>query len=68
MINRVLKPVLGIALPQPRNEVSSLYYDYKFRQLAPHRQQNPEIDLRFDSLMQDLELPEAALMMLSTMR
>ena len=59
MINRVLKPVLGIALPQPRNEVSSLYYDYKFRQLAPHRQQNPEIDLSFDSLMQDLELPRS---------
>jgi DNA polymerase-3 subunit epsilon len=59
MINRVLKPVLGIALPQPRNEVSALYYDYKFRQLPPHRQQNPEIDLRFDSLMRDLELPQS---------
>jgi DNA polymerase-3 subunit epsilon len=59
MINRVLRPLLGIALPQPRNEVSALYYDHKFRQLPPHRQQSPEIDLRFDTLMRDLGLPQS---------
>lgn len=59
MINRVLKPLLGIALPQQRCEVSSLYYDYKFRQMPPHRQQNPDIDLRFDTLMRDLGLPQS---------
>jgi DNA polymerase-3 subunit epsilon len=41
MINRVLRPLLGIALPQPRNEVSALYYDHKFRQLPPYQQQHP---------------------------
>jgi DNA polymerase-3 subunit epsilon len=59
MINRVLRPLLGIALPQPCNEVSELYYDYKFRQLSPHRQQSPNIDLRFATLMQDLGLPQS---------
>lgn len=59
MVNRVLRPLLGIALPQPCIEVSALYYDYKFQQLPPHRQQNPEIDLRFDTLMRDLGLPQS---------
>lgn len=59
MVNRVLRPVLGIALPQPCIEVSALYHDYKFRQLPPHRQQNPEIDLRFATLMQDLGMPQS---------
>jgi DNA polymerase III subunit epsilon len=56
MINRALFPLLGMGLPQPRNEVSSMYYDYKFRQLQQH-QQDRTIDLRFATLMNDLELP-----------
>lgn len=59
MVNRVLKPLLGMALPQPCIEVSALYYDYKFRQMPPHRQQNPDIDLHFDTLMRDLGLPQS---------
>lgn len=59
MVNRVLKPLLGMALPQPCIEVSALYYDYKFRKMPPHRQQNPDIDLRFDTLMRDLGLPQS---------
>lgn len=58
MLNRVLKPLLGMGLPQPRIEVSALYYDHKFRQLPPYRQHdNAEIDLRFATLMHDLGLP-----------
>jgi len=56
MINRALFPLLGLGLPQPRNEVSGMYYDYKFRQLPQHRQDRA-IDLRFATLMNDLELP-----------
>jgi len=56
MIDRALFPLLGMGLPQQRNEVSSMYYDYKFRQLPPH-QQDRAIDLRFATLMNDLELP-----------
>ena len=57
MINRVLFPILGMGLPQPKIEVSGLYYDYKYRQLPAHARQNQAIDLRFDSLMRDLDLP-----------
>jgi DNA polymerase-3 subunit epsilon len=56
MIDRALFPLLGMGLPQPRNEVSAMYYDYKFRQLQPHRQDRT-IDLRFATLMNDLGLP-----------
>ncbi|MEO6321544.1 MAG: 3'-5' exonuclease, partial [Polaromonas sp.] len=57
MINRVLFPMLGMGLPQPKIEVSALYYDYKFRQLLQHAKDSIAIDLRFDSLMKDLGLP-----------
>lgn len=56
MINRVLFPMLGVALPQPMIEVSALYHEHKFRQLHGHAQ-NQQIDLRFDTLMAELELP-----------
>ena len=57
MLNRVLFPMLGVRLPQPQIEVSALYYDYKFRQLDAH-QKDRSIDLRFATLMRDLDLPE----------
>ena len=57
MINRVLFPMLGMGLPQPKIEVSALYYDYKFAQLPQHARDSRDIDLRFDSLMKDLGLP-----------
>ena len=58
MLTRALFPMLGQGLPQPKIEVSGLYYDYKFKQLPTHqRQNNPSIDLRFATLMNDLGLP-----------
>ena len=59
MIDRAVAPILGRdwGLPQPRFEVSSMYYDYKFRQLPRHLRDNPMIDLRFATLMKDLDLP-----------
>jgi DNA polymerase-3 subunit epsilon len=57
MINRVLFPMLGMGLPQPRIEVSALYYDYKYQQLPHHARDSGSIDLRFESLMKDLALP-----------
>ena len=58
MIDRALAPILGIdmGLPQRRHEVSAMYYDYKFRQLPAH-QRDRRIDLRFATLMTDLDLP-----------
>jgi len=58
MLDRLVRPLIGVGLPQPRIEVSALYYRHKFRQLPPHAQQdNVGIDLRFASMMTDLALP-----------
>ncbi len=58
MLNRAIKPLIGIGLPQPKIEVSALYHDHKFKQLPPsHKQGNVEIDLRFATIMSDLALP-----------
>ncbi len=56
MIDRALFPLLGMGLPQRRYEVSAMYYDYKFKQLPRHLRDQP-IDLRFASLMNDLDMP-----------
>ena len=56
MIDRALFPLLGMGLPQRRCEVSAMYYDYKFKQLPRHLRDQP-IDLRFASLMNDLDMP-----------
>ena len=58
MINRCLKATLGIALPQEKIEISALYYDWRFRQLPPYQQHDQaDIDLRFATIMQELDLP-----------
>ena len=58
MLNKAIWPLLGQGLPQPKIEVSALYYEHKFRQMLPYEQQtNPNIDLRFATLMADLNLP-----------
>jgi DNA polymerase-3 subunit epsilon len=59
MIDRAIFPLLGMGLPQQRFEVSSMYYEYKRRQLPPYRQAE-SIDLRFATLMADLDLPQRA--------
>ena len=56
MFNRVAQPMIGVRLPQRCIEVSGMYYDHKFRQLHGH-EQDRNIDLRFDTLMRDLDLP-----------
>lgn len=59
MLNRAVWPMLGMGLPQPRIEVSALYYDWCFRRLPPYQQHdNADIDLRFDTIMQALGLPQ----------
>lgn len=59
MIDRAVAPLLGgnMGLPQPRHEVSAMYYDYKFRQLPQHNREFAQIDLRFATMMNDLALP-----------
>ncbi|OUD16279.1 3'-5' exonuclease [Thioflexithrix psekupsensis] len=55
LLNKYIRPLLGIALPNPQIEVSGLYYDRKYGSARSH--QPRQIDLRFDSMMQDLDLP-----------
>ena len=56
MLNREIWRLLGVRLPQRKIEVSAMYYDYKNRQLPSHLQ-GGEIDLRFATMMNDLDLP-----------
>lgn len=56
MLNRVMWPIFGVFLPQPKIEVSKMYYGYKDRQRPAH-ERGGEIDLRFDTLMTELGLP-----------
>lgn len=56
MIDRVLFPMLGMGLPQPKIEVSALYFDHQNRQRTGY-ERDAAIDLRFDTLMKDLGLP-----------
>jgi len=52
MINKYLKPKLGITLPHKKFEVSELYHDYKI-ELIPQG----HIDLRFNTILEELEIP-----------
>ena len=56
MINRAIWPMLGVRLPQRKIDISALYYDLKNRQLPAHLR-NDRIDLRFETIMRELELP-----------
>ncbi|QLG86770.1 3'-5' exonuclease [Chitinibacter bivalviorum] len=51
VINRQLKPWLGIQLPNRAIDVSGMYYD---RTVSAY---NPEVDLRLESILRNLDLP-----------
>lgn len=52
MINKYLKPKLGITLPNKTYEVSAIYHDWKIDKIP-----QSNIDLRFDAIMKDLDIP-----------
>ena len=56
IINKYLQPILGITLPNRQLDVSGLYYQSKLKKFRTNWPL-PHIDLRFDSIMQDLGLP-----------
>lgn len=56
MIDRVLKPWLGVGLPNPKIEVAHLYHEYA-REQCKRSCIEPNIDLRFDSILKDLDIP-----------
>jgi len=53
MINRYTKPLFGITLPNKQKEVSALYFDQKIAKMP-----QGNIDLRFDNIVKDLNLPK----------
>ncbi len=53
MINKYTKEMIGITLPNKKEEVSALYYDKKISTIP-----QGNIDLRFDTILQDLALPK----------
>lgn len=52
MINKHIKPMFGITLPNRQEEVSAIYYDKKI----PFIPQG-NLDLSFDAILKDLDLP-----------
>jgi DNA polymerase-3 subunit epsilon len=57
MLNREIWRLLGVRLPQRKIDVSTMYYDWRNRQLPPHERGNATTDLRFATMMNDLGLP-----------
>ena len=53
MVNKYTKAYFGITLPNPQEEVSSIYYDKKLPTIP-----QGNIDLRFDTILADLSLPQ----------
>jgi DNA polymerase-3 subunit epsilon len=56
MLEKYVRPMIGTPLPNRRIEVSSLYYDWRARQLPA----GANIDLQFETIRQRLELPRRA--------
>jgi DNA polymerase-3 subunit epsilon len=52
MINREVRPKLGVGLPNKKIEVSELYFD-KMQKKFPHG----NIDLKFDTILKELQIP-----------
>ena len=53
MINKYLKPLLGITLPNRSIEVSEICHDFKI-ELIPQS----FVDLKFKTIVNDLDIPE----------
>lgn len=52
MINKYIKPKIGITLPNKIYEVSAIYYDFKIERIP-----QANIDLRFNTIMDELDIP-----------
>ena len=54
MLDKYILPFIGIELPNPRIEVSALYYERKYGDAPP----NTTIDLSFAEILRDLQIPQ----------
>ena len=53
MVSKYTKAMFGISLPNAQEEVSAIYYDKKIQTIP-----QGHIDLRFDTILNDLSLPK----------
>ena len=53
MLDKYILTLIGIELPNPRIEVSKLYYERKYGDAPP----NSTIDLSFAAILKDLGIP-----------
>lgn len=60
MVNQLIEPWLGIKLPNPKIEVSELYYQRRLQEIK-HSMAQPNIDLSFDVILQRLGIPNFGL-------
>ena len=56
MVNRVIKPKLGIGLPNPKIELSAMFYEYAMQKYKRSCVQ-PNIDISFNNILKQLDLP-----------
>ena len=56
MLDKYILPFIQIELPNPRIEVSKLYYERKYADAPP----NTPIDLSFAAMLSDLKIPALA--------
>ncbi len=56
MLEKHVRPLLGVGLPNTRIEVSRLYYDWRAPQVPP----GGNLDLSFETIRQRLDLPRRA--------
>ncbi len=56
LVNKYLKPMIGITLPQKKIEVSSLYYDQEVKKQGSSG--NNYVDLRMASIIEKLNFPD----------
>ena len=56
MVNQVIKPWLGITLPNRQIEVSELYYELRVKTLR-HSMEQLTINLKFDAILTRLNIP-----------
>ncbi|WP_338691734.1 3'-5' exonuclease [Bradyrhizobium sp. 26S5] len=53
MLDKYILPFIGIELPNPRIDISNLYYERKYGNAPP----NVAIDLSFSAILADLQIP-----------
>ncbi len=56
MVEKILKPWLGVGLPNPKIEVSKLYFEYARKRMKGSSIE-PNINLGFEHILEQLELP-----------